>query len=187
MDTPDTLPPLPLHDAVRDELNQLQAGVDAAELHGALCGYLSGAGQLQRIDWLGQVMLDPDLPSPPREGALDALFVASAAQLSDPQMGFSLLLPDEDQAVNERAEALLAWCRGFLGGFGLSAGAEPPLSDEAAEALDDLGRIAASHISYDEPEADESALAEIEEFVRVATLLLYGDCHADRDRPRRVH
>ena len=29
MDTPDTLPPLPLHDAVRDELNQLQAGVDA--------------------------------------------------------------------------------------------------------------------------------------------------------------
>ena len=32
----------------------------------------------------------------------------------------------------ERGDALIGWCRGFLGGFGLSAGAEPPLSEESA-------------------------------------------------------
>jgi uncharacterized protein YgfB (UPF0149 family) len=78
--------------------------------------------------------------------------------------------------VDERAEALLGWCRGFLGGFGLSAGAEPALSPEAAEALEDLAKIAASRLSYDDPEGDEAALTEVAEFVRVAALLLHGDC-----------
>ena len=102
-------------------------------------------------------------------------------------LGFALLLPDEDSAVAERADALLGWCRGFLGGFGLSAGAEPPLSPEASEALDDMSKIAASRLSYDDPEGDEAALVEVAEFVRVAALLLYGDCVGLPQARRRLH
>ena len=52
----------------------------------------------------------------------------------------------------------------------------PPLSEEAGEALTDLARLAAASPQDDGDEEDEQALVEIEEFVRVAALLLHGDC-----------
>ena len=85
--------------------------------------------------------------------------------------------------MSERGEALVAWCRGFLGGVGL-AGLEPLLGEEAREALGDVAKIAESQVSYEDPESDEEALAEIEEFVRVAALLIHGDCLAARQRQR---
>ncbi len=51
------------------------------------------------------------------------------------------------------------------------------LSEEGEEALQDLARLAqASSDEFDSADEDEDALAEIEEFVRVAVLLLHGDC-----------
>ncbi len=50
------------------------------------------------------------------------------------------------------------------------------MSEDATEALSDIGRIAASDISYEDPEADEQALEEVVEFIRVAALLLHSDC-----------
>ena len=81
--------------------------------------------------------------------------------------------------------ALFSWCRGFLGGFGLAAGHAPPLSVEGREALADLARLAAATPQENGDQEDEEALAEIEEFVRVAVLLLHGDCVlAPRHRQR---
>ena len=51
----------------------------------------------------------------------------------------------------------------------------------------DLGRIAASALDYDDPDADEDALAEIEEFVRVAALLLHSDCVLGPRHRRQLH
>lgn len=183
MDAPD----LPSHDEVAGEVAQLRLGVDASELHGSLCGYISGGGDPTRRDWLLRLALDVEVVEPAAEGVLDHLFLASRAQLSDPGLGFGLLLPEEDAALVYRAEGLLAWCRGFLGGFGLAAGAEPPLTAEAAEALEDLGKIAASRLSYDDPEGDEVALVEVAEFVRVAALLLHGDCNGEARETRSLH
>ena len=87
-----------------------------------------------------------------------------------------LLVPDEDASLARRSGALFDWCRGFLGGFGLAAGADPPLSGEGREALADLARLAAATAQEDGDDEDEDALVEIEEFVRVAVLLLHGDC-----------
>lgn len=101
---------------------------------------------------------------------------ASAAQLEDQGFEFALLLPDDDAGLAERSGALFEWCRGFLGAFGLAAGKDPPLSEESREALTDIARLAAASPQDDGDEEDEQALAEIEEFVRVATLLLHGDC-----------
>jgi len=58
----------------------------------------------------------------------------------------------------------------------LAAGAKPPLSEESQDALNDLSRIAASDLAYDDPDTDEEALEEVTEFVRVAVLLLHSDC-----------
>ena len=168
----ETLPTLAEVDAAA---RQLGLGIDAAELHGALCGWLAGGGA-QTPDWLANVLADDAAPAVAADGVLDRLRLASAAQLDDRSFGFDLLLPAADTPLSERSGALFDWCRGFLGGFGLAAGHAPPLSDEGSEALTDLAKLAAATPQDDGDDDDEDALIEIEEFVRVAALLLHGDC-----------
>jgi uncharacterized protein YgfB (UPF0149 family) len=167
---------MPDYAEVSAQIAQLQLGMDAAELHGSLCGFLSGGESPGRAGWLPQVMAEPDPGHIELDSALDRLFVATEALMESPDFGFELLLPGEATPVGERGDALLGWCRGFLGGFGLAAGAHPPLSEDSADALRDLARMAASELSYEDPEGDEESLAEVTEFVRVAALLLHGDC-----------
>lgn len=169
---------LPPYADVAAELSGLRLGIDACELHGSLCGFISGGGRAGREDWLQRLALEAGAADrPPPGSALERLFDASGAQLDDDELGFALLLPADPQPLAERADALLVWCRGFLGGFGLATGEHPPLSAEGVEALDDLGRIAASALSYEDPDNDEESLAEVTEFVRVAALLLHGECN----------
>jgi len=160
---------------IQAQADQLGLATPATELHGALCGWLAGGGALSP-QWLAQVLVDPQLPPVAADGTLDQLARASAAQLEDRSFDFTLLLPDEEASLAQRSGALFEWCRGFLGGFGLAAGEHPPLSEEGGEALADLARLAAATPQDDGDEEDEAALSEIEEFVRVAVLLIHGDC-----------
>lgn len=168
----DALPPLAEIDAA---CRALDLAISASELHGGLCGWLAGGGEATP-QWLAKAMVDADLPAPLPDSVLDCLCRATAAQLDDRSFGFSLLLPGSEATLAARSEALFDWCRGFVGGFGLGAGGEPPLSEEGREALHDLARLAAATAQDDGDDEDEAALAEIEEFVRVAVLLLHGDC-----------
>ena len=166
---------LPGWTAVHDAIAALRLGMTPAEMHGALTGWFAGGGA-DAPDWLGRVMADDALPQVPADSPLDALRNASRVRLDDRGIGFELLLPAADASLGERSGALFDWCRGFLGAFGLAAGANPPLSEEGEEALADLAKLAAATAQDDGDEDDEDALAEIEEFVRVAVLLLHGDC-----------
>lgn len=171
MPTNDVNLALPDWESVQSQAGHAGLATSAAELHGALAGWLAGAGEPDPA-WPARVLADPEVPAPAADSALDDLRRVTAAQLADPGLGFELLLPDA--GAGERANALFDWCRGFLGGFGLAAGASPPLSEEGGEALADLARLAAADV--EDGDDDEDALAEIEEFVRVAALLLHGDC-----------
>ena len=155
-----------------------------AELHGGLCGWLAGGGADSR-SWLALVLADPILPTPADGDVLDRLRTASAAQLADADFGFELLLPDPDEVV-ERAAALFAWCRAFLGGLGLSVG-DKKLSAEGEEALGDIGNLAAARVEDVDPEGDEESLTEIEEYVRMAALLLHADCALGPRHRQRLH
>lgn len=168
-------PDLPATAALEGEIRALALSVTVSELHGGLCGWLAGGGSADR-GWLAKVMADPALPQVVEGSALHDMGVASAAQLGDRSFEFELLLPDADASLSERSGALFDWCRGFLGGFGLAAGAAPPLSEDSEEALADLAKLAAAQPQDDGDEEDEEALVELEEFVRVAALLLHGDC-----------
>jgi len=166
--------PLPTIEDIAQAVARAGLGTDPSELHGALCGWLAGGGK-DGPDWPSRVLADDGL-APADSGPLEALRSASAAQLEDRGFGFELLLPDADAGTAERAEALFEWCRGFLGGFGLAAGAGDALSEEAREALLDLARLAQAAPETSDDDEDGQALAEIEEFVRVAVMLLHGDC-----------
>lgn len=170
------MPDLPTPEDIDEASRALQLGASVAELHGGLCGWLAGGGE-DTAAWPARVLADPGLPAPAPGSALDGLRRATVAQLGDGEFSFELLLGDDDLPLRQRAQALFDWCRSFLGGFGLAAGAQPPLSEEGAEALQDLARLAGASVQeIDEDDEDESALSELEEFVRVAVLLLHGDC-----------
>lgn len=166
---------LPTHDDVDTQAREAQLATPASALHGSLCGWLAGGGPVS-ADWPAKVLVDDQIAAPAPDSALARLAEASAAQMSDRDFNFQLLLPDDDAPLAERSGALFEWCRGFLGGFGLAAGEARGLSEESREALDDIARLAAAQPQDDGDEEDEDALEELVEFVRVATLLLHGDC-----------
>ena len=175
---------LPAWADVATEADRLALASTPAELHGALCGWLAAGGGDVR-DWPARVLVDAGLPTPREGDPLDRLRSASAAQLEDPDFGFELLLP-ADARVRDRAGALFGWCRAFLGGFGLAVDGKP-LSDEGNEALGDLSNLAAARMDEVDEEGDESSLMEIEEYVRMAVLLLHADCTLGPRRRRQLH
>jgi uncharacterized protein YgfB (UPF0149 family) len=166
---------LPALSAVEAEIRRLALSMSPSELHGGLCGWLAGGGDAGP-GWLGRVMADDALPAVPAQSPLDALRAGSAAQLANRSFEFELMLPADDTSLAERSGALFDWCRGFVGAFGLAAGDKALLSEDSSEALADLVRLAGAQAQDEGDEEDEEALVEIEEFVRVAVLLLHGDC-----------
>ena len=187
MTVPAPVPDMPALFEVEDALRSGGVGMGAAEFHGAVCGWVAGGGATDGRDWLSRVTADPAAEPPAAGSVLDRLRAASVAQLEDREFGFDLLLADASASLGERSESLFEWCRGFLGGFGLATGARPPLSEEGQEALADLARLATATAQDEGDEEDEDALAEIEEFVRVAALLLYGDCALGLRHRNQLH
>ena len=166
------------YDELDDTVVHLKLAVPASELHGWLCGFLAGGARVGRQSLIEALHMDADVTPTGRDQALlERLVTQSEAELADPELGFEPLLPADDRPLPERAEALVDWCRGFLGGFGL-AGAEThgKLSDEAQEILRDLSTIAASSFDFDDEGEDEDALIQVNEFVRMAAMLLFAEC-----------
>jgi len=158
-----------------------QGNLDSASLtecHGVLCGVIcreSGGTANNFMHHLVALKL-LEKPSPALEAAFTELFEITAKQLEDEEMGFALWLPDDDELLEERTICLAQWCEGFLAGLA-SRGEFEALSDEAAEAIDDLQQIACAELSALESdtqdnEDDEAALAEIIEYVRVVALMM---------------
>ena len=168
------------HAQLGELLATLRFGVDPSDLHGSLTGYLCAGGHADARNWLAALQVQTDeaeaaaaAASPP----LQQLFHECTAWLDDPDLRFEPLLPAADTPLDVRADALVEWCRGFLGGIGLAGRTQGGggYSPDCAEILHDFGTIAASHFEYSDSEEDESALAEVIEFIRVGVLLLHSE------------
>jgi len=171
------------HAELGEELARLQAGVGASDLHGSLIGYLCAGGRTDVRHWLHALEID----IPPNTASLDRVFADCSVALDDPELRFEPLLPDAETPIDARADALVDWCRGFLGGLGLGGKSGTSVSDDASEILRDLGTIAGSRFEYENAEEDESALAEVIEFVRVGVLLLHAEIGVPQQRDITLH
>lgn len=170
------------HDDIDALIMRLRLGTQASELHGSLCGFLAGGGSLRGTSMLAALQLDGEAtePTPEDQAVMQRLARQCETELADPELGFEPRLPEDDRPLVERAEAMVDWCRGFLGGFGLAGtAAHAKLSDEAQEILRDLSTIASSAFDLGDEAEDEDALIEVQEFVRVAAMLLHTECTAN--------
>jgi len=109
-------------------------------------------------------------------------------------MEFQPLLPDDEQPLNGRANALALWCTGFLYGLGTGQISDlEALNGDVGEIVRDFTEI--SHASGDAAEQDDSneqAYAELVEFIRVAAQVVFEELLPLREQsyptvPQRLH
>jgi uncharacterized protein len=172
---PDTTD-VPTHAALAAALAGLSLGVHASELHGSLTGYLCAGGKSNAMDWLGRLEIAAADETAAAHPVLRMLHAATLAQFEPGSRQAEPLLPAANAPLEQRAEALVEWCRGFLGGYGLAGalGAAAP-SAVTSDVLSDFGTIAGSHFDYDDEAEDARAFADVLEFVRDATALLHRE------------
>ena len=105
---------------------------------------------------------------------------ASLRALRDPNYGFSPLIPDDDDELELRSEALASWCEGFLQGFAAGVAGSDQIRTEAAEILRDMAQIARLEVdSTSDIDEQESDFIELVEYVRVVVLNLYQTYTSD--------
>ena len=169
---------------IQQLLAQARSLADAAEAHGTLAGCLCGAAGYRFEDWLREI-LPEGRAEPAAAAALHALYAATADALLQPDMQFELLLPGDSQPIDARTAALAEWCQGFL--YGLGSGAIPDaggLPGDAGEIVRDLAEITRAGVDAQQgDESNESAYAELVEFVRVGVQLLFEELAAARRAP----
>jgi yecA family protein len=178
---------------VNSALRRRGIATDAAENHGVLCGLLCARGTEVRQAWLAllreEAGAETDAPAGGEEAEADAgaweelsrLYAETLAQLRDEGFAFYLLLPDDDQPLDLRAEAMTEWCQGFL--YGLAAGGLEDYSvlpDEVREIVEDIVEISQAATDSGAGESDETAYAELIEYLRVGVILVFEALEAER-------
>lgn len=174
----------PDFDQLNDLLQRLGALQTAAELHGFVAGQLAGGKRFARGEWLRTVTEHADLSQNPDEVEGDVLLSVcqhALTALTRSDMSFQPLMPADDEALEDRVDALGQWCQGFLMGLGL-AGIN--MEDaELAEALRDLSAIA--QIGSDGidsgDENSESDFFSVSEYVRMSALDIFWQLNRDTE------
>ena len=153
-----------------------------SELHGLLIGHLAGACHLNKSEWLSLVLdhMGADAFDETRQvhvkQDLDEYRDSIDKELESDSSSLILLLPDDDYALSERAEALAIWVRGFLEGIALAAGARlGQVDSELQEIVRDLVNISQMDTRVSEGEVGEREFFEVAEYVKVGVLNLYAD------------
>jgi hypothetical protein len=152
-----------------------------SELHGCLCGLLAGGENATAEAGLAGVLQATGLDLHGELAALVMqLYSVSNAALRDEEFDFHPLLPPDEADIEERADALAGWCRGFLAGFAQVSSA--PAGQDTSEILKDFANIATAGVDEDEDEEEsESNLAEITEYLRIAALNVFLDSLVEED------
>ncbi len=181
------------YDELAEALSHLGFTQDAAEYHGALCGALC-VREPAEIDprRLLETAAQSSDASAGAAQALHRLRGESVHAFTDNELGFAPLLPDDQEELSQRVRALSAWCEGFL--FGLSSGrplAMKTCSAEFKEIVHDFTEFTRAGVSEDEDmELEETAYAELVEYIRVGAQLIYLELHErapDAARASTVH
>ena len=160
------------------------------ESHGVLCGMLCAQGATDAAQWMLHVLGEQKKSSEVLHQAgrkLLQIHQISVEQMNDSDVEFELMLPDDDEPLESRVEALGLWCQGFV--YGLALGGvkqDTELPEDSKELITDILEISrAGYVADDEAELsvdleeddeeNELAFMEVTEYVRMGILLIYEE------------
>jgi hypothetical protein len=166
-------------------LFRVDASLGASEAHGALCGMLCAQGATDASQWMLHVLGEHQDSSQTLRDIGEQLLQIhqlSIEQMNDHDVEFELMLPDDDEPLEDRVEALGMWCQGFV--YGLAVGGiteDTELPEDSKELIKDIleisraGYVVDDEVEVDADEDDEVAFMEVCEYVRMGILLIYEE------------
>jgi len=172
------------YEAIDDELMRLDAVAEASEAHGTLCGMICISGKGDIKNWLTHVLEDQNsdkFPSSESESILVSLHNRTVAELTEQNYQLELLIHSDDDPLGVRIDDLCNWCQGFLYGLSLAGLTDiKKLPTEASEILQDMMDISkAGYDSEEDEEENEAAFAEIVEYLRIGTYVIFSTFNDD--------
>lgn len=178
-------------DDISNALLNIDSMSETAEAHGTLCGIACISGGAGLNSWLTLVSEDSDTNNiliQENHRILSELYHFTLEKLASSNYDLAIMLHDDDTSLEVRIDDLSLWCQGFL--FGLSmAGLTDikSLSVDANEILQDMSDISKVGFSHDDDnESNETAFAEILEYIRIGVYLIYNTFNADEPAPNTV-
>jgi uncharacterized protein YgfB (UPF0149 family) len=142
-----------------------------SELHGLLTGIVCVTQAPSSEEWL-QILETLDVPELDAE-ALDVLTGEAEDvfhALSEDELDYLPLLPDDEHVLSERVQALADWCAGVVLGFGLASG---HIRQDEVELIEHLQDVAAVEFEDSDDDAEgEESYQELYEFVRLIPVSL---------------
>lgn len=166
--------------ALDRQLRAAGAAMHAAEAHGALCGIVCASGRAGPALWLEHLLGEGNTRSAAAQACgdlLEALQNDIVSQLHDDALGFDLLLPSDAESLPARTLALVDWSGGYLYGLALGGVRETAeVPETVREVMHDFYELSHAGFSETAPdEDDETAYAEIIEFMRMSVLLVHEE------------
>ncbi|TKB47710.1 UPF0149 family protein [Thalassotalea mangrovi] len=150
----------------------------ASEIHGFLTGILAAGYAFDNTDYLKtleDMFNNGEALSKAMERQMKVLFAEIVQAIVDENFGFQLLLPDDDESIIERGQALNAWVQGFNLGFGLLQKQNSSYSEDVQEIIRDFADIANLSNELEDDEETEEAYFEILEYIRISSLLCFAE------------
>ena len=142
-----------------------------SELHGLLTGIVCVTQAPSSDEWV-QILETLDVPELNPEalelltGEAEDIFHA----LSEDELDYLPLLPDDEHSLAERVQALADWCAGVVLGFGLASG---HIRNDEMELIEHLQDVAAVEFEDSDDDAEgEESYQELYEFVRLIPVSL---------------
>jgi len=154
---------IPDYITITAALEKLDTEVTPSEVHGTLTGILcaitSAKAELwQHNLWPHMSHDSGDLLAAEALEVFNQLHDTTRLQINDPNCEFQLLLPVDDDHIDNRVNALGDWCQAYLVGF--------------------------SSYSLEGNEEDENAYAELVEYIRVGVLLINEELQPTKSSPQ---
>ena len=174
---------MPDYQQVADAVSLAKSELLPSEWQGLILGSICYHLKTGSKPNLERLMFDATQPSEVRQPLMELSFSAYRAMMDDLLSAEDILeltMPDDEEPVDYRAEAMAAWCQGYVLGLlqneKFSIDQLPP---EAAEFARDVMDISQASVGENEQE-DERALMEVVEFLRVGAQLSFELIYTER-------
>lgn len=151
--------------------SQIEEISSPSELHGLLTGIVCVTQSPTREEWqqILSTLNVPELSDLALTVLTDEAEDVSHA-LSEDELDYLPLLPDDEHVLADRVQALADWCAGVVLGFGLASG---HIRQDEMELIEHLQDVAAVEFEEsDDDEEGEDSYQELYEFVRLIPVSL---------------
>ena len=186
------------YEKLEDALYRIDLASNAAECHGAVSAMVCTMGEKGKDSFIDLAL--PELTDKLSQG--DALaqeaqqiildvYQQTTAQLLEGGFDYQLLLPDDEETLALRAQALGHWCQGFMMGLKWAGVTEAKsLPGDLAEIMVDIAEISkvgGDHLN--ETEEEEQSYAELVEYLRVGVMLFSEEFqpYVEEQPPNTLH